>query len=149
MLSTLNERRLGRAGEALAHGRPGRLMRTAKTLVASGLLLSLGARGSARRSAQNVASVLYLAGGLAFRFGWVEAGKASAHDDEAVALMARGGVTTDERMRGGTEQRARSEDRPPLADTGPVRALRAWSAIVGQASLIAEALIRRAPRSPA
>ncbi|HWF73817.1 MAG TPA: NrfD/PsrC family molybdoenzyme membrane anchor subunit [Solirubrobacteraceae bacterium] len=149
-LSTINERRLGRAGEALAHGTPARLSRIAKTLVSSGLLLPLIARGRARRPAQNVASLLYLAGGLAFRFAWVEAGKASAHDDDAVALMARGSVTADERLRVGTEQRALSEDRPPLADGGPVKVLRAWSAAVGRASLFAESVLKRVrPRSPA
>jgi formate-dependent nitrite reductase membrane component NrfD len=141
-LSTINERRLGRGGETLAHGTPGRIMRTAKTLVGSGLLLSLGARGRARRPAQNVASVLYLAGGLAFRFAWVRAGRASAHDDEAVALMARGQVTADERWRAGTEQRAISDDRPPLADTGLAKVLRGWSTNVGRASLLAERLLR-------
>ncbi len=149
-LSTLNERRLGRAGEALSHGTPGRLMRAAKALVTAGLVLPLLARGRVRRPAQNVASGLYLAGGLAFRFAWVQAGKASAHDDDAVAWMARGQVTSDERLRESTEQRAVSEDRPPLADTGPAKALRAWSAAVGRVSLMAERLLTRArPRSPA
>jgi hypothetical protein len=36
-----------------------------------------------------VASVLYLLGGLSFRFAWIEAGRQSAGDDEAVARMAR------------------------------------------------------------
>jgi len=143
-LSTLNERRLGRAGEALAHGTPGRLFRAAKALVGGGLVLPLIARGRARRPGQNLASALYLAGGLAFRFAWVEAGKASAHDDDAVALMARGRVTADESLRAGTEQRALSEDRPPLPETGPAKALRAWSAIVGRLSLSVERALTRA-----
>ena len=142
-LSALNERRLGRAGEALAHGTPGRLSRAAKTLVGGGLVLPLIARGRARRPAQNLASVLYLAGGLAFRLAWVEAGKASAHDDEAVALMARAKLTPDESLRVGTEQRAVSEDRPPLADSGPLHAVREWSATIGRASLFVERLISR------
>jgi hypothetical protein len=33
--------------------------------------------------------VLYLLGGLSFRFAWIAAGRNSAHDDEAVARMAR------------------------------------------------------------
>ena len=41
------------------------------------------------RTAHHVASVLYLAGGLAFRYAWVAAGHNSATDDEAVARMAR------------------------------------------------------------
>jgi hypothetical protein len=36
-----------------------------------------------------VASVLYLLGGLSFRFAWVAAGRNSANDDEAVARAAR------------------------------------------------------------
>ncbi len=41
-------------------------------------------------------SVCYLAAGLCFRYGWVEAGKRSAADDEAVARMARGAATEGE-----------------------------------------------------
>jgi formate-dependent nitrite reductase membrane component NrfD len=137
-LSTINERRLGRAGEALKHGTPYRLSTAAKVLVSSGLVLSLMARGRARRPLQNLASLLYLAGGLAYRFAWIEGGRASAHDDEAVALMARGRVTADERLRVGTEQRALSEDREPLPDEGRAKVLRRWSAIVGKASLMVE-----------
>jgi hypothetical protein len=74
----------------------------------------------------------------------VEAGKASAHDDDAVALMARGSVTADESLRAGTEQRAVSEDRPPLADSGPAKVLRAWSATVGRLSLMVERALTRA-----
>jgi formate-dependent nitrite reductase membrane component NrfD len=142
-LSTVNERRLGRAGEVLSRGTPRRLFRAAKGLVGVGLVLPLVARGRSRRPAQNVASVLYLAGGLAFRFAWVEAGKASARDDEAVALMARGRLTADERLRAHTERRVLSEDRPPLAVGGPAKTLRAWSATVGRASLLIERLVTR------
>ncbi|HWF36487.1 MAG TPA: NrfD/PsrC family molybdoenzyme membrane anchor subunit [Solirubrobacteraceae bacterium] len=150
VLSSINERRLGRAGEAISKGTASRLSRTAKTLVSSGLLLAIIARGRARRPAQNLASLLYLGGGLAYRFAWIEAGRASARDDEAVALMARGRVTADEPLRVGTEQRALSEDRPPLGDTGPVKLLRAWSATIGWASLTVERLLTRArPQSPA
>jgi hypothetical protein len=42
--------------------------------------------------AHNVASGLYLAAGLAFRYAWVEAGKVSARDDDLVAANARGDV---------------------------------------------------------
>ncbi len=143
-LSTVNERRLGRTGEVLAHGTPGLLFRTAKTLVGVGLVLPLVARGRTGRLAQNAASVLYLAGGLAFRFAWVQAGKASARDDEAVALMARGRVTADDPPRGGTEQRASSDHRPPLADAGPAKILRAWGAAVSRASLLVERVVRGA-----
>jgi len=130
-LSTINERRLGRLGDALEHGVPGRLYGAAKGLVGVGLLLQLAGRGR-RRGAQHAASVLYLAGGLGFRFAWVQAGKASARDDEVVAVMARGRLT----------RRVVSEDRAPMAETAPLKLLRRWSATVGGASLLVERLTR-------
>ena len=81
-LSALNERRLGRLGDALE----GRTFTLAKWAVRAGLALRFGSRHAA---AHHAASALYLLAALAFRFGWVEAGKASARDDEAVARMAR------------------------------------------------------------
>jgi Polysulphide reductase, NrfD len=89
-LSTINERRLGRLASGLHEGTPGRLFRAAKLAARAGLGLRalrpvLGPR------AHHAASGLYLAAGLAFRYAWVTAGKASAADHEAVALMARGG----------------------------------------------------------
>jgi DMSO reductase anchor subunit len=81
VVSHLNERRLDRLGEALGHGKPGRLFRSAKALTAAGLALR-----AARRPG---ASPLFLAAGLLYRFAWIEGGKASARDDEAVALTAR------------------------------------------------------------
>ena len=143
-LSTVNERRLGRAGHVLSEGRPGRLFRTAKGLVGAGVALNLLGVRRVGPLGQNVASVLYLAGGLAFRFAWIEAGKASARDDEAVALMARGRVTADERLRRGTERRTVSDDRPPRARGAALAAAHAWSGAVGRASLLAERLLRRA-----
>jgi hypothetical protein len=96
-LSTLNEKRLGRLGEALEQGRPGQLFRLAKWGVRTGLALRL-ARRRAGPWAHHVASVLYLLSGLAFRFAWVGAGRNSANDDEAVARAARtssGGFSPD------------------------------------------------------
>jgi hypothetical protein len=157
-LSTINERRLGRAGEAISHGTPAVLFRTAEALVVAGLVLPRidrrrggrrrsgrrwgGRRRSGRRQAQNVASLLYLAGGLAFRLAWVQAGRASVSDDEAVALMARGALTADERLRRSTEQRVPADERPPVSGRGAARALRLWSDTVGRASLVVERLIR-------
>lgn len=89
VLSTVNEKRLGRLAEGLHHGTAGGLFRAAKLSVATGLGLRLFRRRLGPR-AHHVASCLYLAGGLAFRYAWVEAGKGSAADDEGVALMARG-----------------------------------------------------------
>jgi hypothetical protein len=88
-LSTVNERRLGRFGEALEEGVPGRLLRLAKWSVRGGLALRL-ARGRVGPWSNHVASGLFLLGGLMFRFAWVGAGRTSARDDEAVARGARG-----------------------------------------------------------
>ncbi len=87
-LSEVNERRLGRLGHVLEHGRPGRLLRLARGGVVAGLALRvLGRRGGP--VVEHAASALFLAAGLAYRFAWVGAGRPSAQDDEAVALMAR------------------------------------------------------------
>ena len=81
-LSVVNERRLGDLAQPL---RESRLFKTAKWCVRAGLALRL-ARGERSRQA---AGALFLAGGLAFRFAWVEAGRRAAEDDEAVARAAR------------------------------------------------------------
>ena len=115
------------------------------TFVAVGLVLpAISRRRGIGRSAQNAASILYLAGGLAFRLGWVEAGKASARDDEAVALMARGIDARGARRRGRAQERSVSEDRSPLAGGAAAKASRAWSRSVGRASLLVERLARAA-----
>jgi hypothetical protein len=85
VLSTVNERRLGRLADALEQGMPGRLQRAAKGAVAAGLALRL----ARRRGADHASSALFVAAALAFRLSWVGAGRASARDDEAVALAAR------------------------------------------------------------
>jgi hypothetical protein len=143
-LSSVNERRLGRTGRVLSAGRPGRLVRAAKWLARTGIALNLlGARRAGARS-QHVASVAYLAAGLAFRAAWIDAGKASARDDEAVALMARGRATADERLRRGTERRTVSDEGAPRARARNLAATRAWSGTVGRTSLLVERLLRRA-----
>jgi len=88
LLSSLNERRLGGLAEPLDEGRPGRLFRFAKWSVRGGLALRL-ARKRGGPAVHHLASVLYLAAGLAFRYAWVGAGGTSAGDDEAVARAAR------------------------------------------------------------
>jgi hypothetical protein len=87
-LSTINEKRLGRLAQSLEVGRPGKLFQAAKWMVRAGLALRLG---RARRGpwVGHVSSGLFLLAGLCFRFAWVGAGRTSAHDDEAVAKMAR------------------------------------------------------------
>jgi hypothetical protein len=95
VLSQVNDARLGRLAAATTEGTPGRLFAAAKWLVRAGLALGLARRRLGPR-AHDAASVCYLAAGLCFRFGWVTAGRASAHDDEAVARMARGRATAGE-----------------------------------------------------
>jgi hypothetical protein len=88
VLSTINERRVGPLGDALKRGHAGNLYRAAKWGVRTGLALRL-LRGHGGVAVHHVASVLYLASGLAFRYAWVEAGKTSAGDDMHVAAMSR------------------------------------------------------------
>jgi DMSO reductase anchor subunit len=87
-LSAANERRLGVARRALEDGRPGRLLRTARALTIGGLALRLAGR-RAGPLADQVPSVIFLGAALAYRLGWVAAGRPSALDHEAVAEVAR------------------------------------------------------------
>jgi len=87
ILSIVNERRLGELASGLEEGRPGRLFKLAKWSVRAGLALRFArSRGP---WVHHVASVVYLAAGLAFRYAWVGAGRRSAQHDEVVAKMAR------------------------------------------------------------
>jgi formate-dependent nitrite reductase membrane component NrfD len=130
-LSSLGERRLGDAAEALRQGRPGVLYRTAKGLVVLGLSQRVLVRNRGR--ADDIASALYLAAGLAFRFAWIYAGRASAGDDALVAAGARGRPV-----------RADSIRRSPLPL--PDAARRAYGEAVRRASLAVERLARRRGR---
>jgi hypothetical protein len=48
-------------------------------------------RGPLGPNVHHAASLLYLTGGLLFRYAWVGAGRESARDHEVVAEMARSG----------------------------------------------------------
>jgi formate-dependent nitrite reductase membrane component NrfD len=135
ILSSLNERRLGRAGLSLEHGTPGRLFAAAKWGGRIGLGLRL-LRGPLGARTQHVASCCHLGAGLAFRYAWVGAGRASARDDEAVARMARGTVTVDdERLGRPRGRRLPSRPRAPRR-AGATRAR--YPELVRRASLLAE-----------
>ena len=138
-ISALGERRLGNAAEALRGGRPGIYFRTAKSLVAVGLSLQLVAR---RRGsgAQDLASAVYLAAGLLFRFAWVNAGTASATDDEAVAAMARDRHGPRDDHQRAWQGRALSARRSPLPL--PETARRAYGEVVRRISLAIERRLR-------
>jgi formate-dependent nitrite reductase membrane component NrfD len=135
-VSHLGERRLGDAGEALRRGHPGVAFRVAKSLVAVGLSLRIVSRRTGPRE-HDVASVVYLAAGLAFRYAWVYAGRESACDDAAAAAMARGAD-------GNREPRAQSSRRSPLPL--PDAARRAYGEALRRASLAIERRVRALTR---
>ena len=134
VLSTVNERRLGRAGTVLSQGRPGELFRAAKALAAIGVALNLLGPRRTTVVGQHAASVFYLIAGLAFRFAWVQAGADSARDDQAVALTARSGG-------GSGARRVVSGERSSRARAAS--ALRVWAGAIGAASLGTERCWRR------
>jgi formate-dependent nitrite reductase membrane component NrfD len=139
-LSALGERRLGTAADALSSGRPGLYFRTAKRLVGLGLSLRLVARRTGSRE-HDLASVMYLAAGLAFRFAWVYAGRASATDDAAVAEMGRDRRPRRDDHPRTWQRRALSTRRSPLPL--PDAARRAYGEAVRRTSLAIERRLGR------
>jgi formate-dependent nitrite reductase membrane component NrfD len=139
-ISGLGERRMGHASNALSRGRPGLYFRTAKSLVVLGLALRLLARRTGPRE-HELASFMYLAAGLLFRFTWVYAGRASARDDDVVAAMARGHGGPHHDQPPGSERRALSVRRSPLPLPGLVR--RAYGEAIRLTSLAIERRVRR------
>ena len=139
-LSIVNDRRLGRAAHVLHEGRAGRLFTLAKRAVETGLALRL-VRAPLGPRAHHVASGLYLAGGLLFRYAWVEAGRASAGDDEAVARMARSAG----REEGGDvfeRRRGRRVSATPRVRVGRRNLATLYAEAIRRMSLLAERLIR-------
>ena len=143
-ISAFGERRLGGAADALHRGRPGLYFRTAKSLVALGLSLRLVARRTGSRE-HDLASVVYLTAGLAFRFAWVYAGRASATDDAAVAAMGRGRRSLQDDQAERREARASSTWRSPVPLPDLVR--RGYGEAVRLTSLTIERRLRRLRRS--
>jgi formate-dependent nitrite reductase membrane component NrfD len=138
-LSSANHRHLGDIGAVMHTGRPGLLYRTAETAVTLGVSTRLVSRWMHPR-VRDVASLLFLAGALAFRFAWMEGGKASAADHPSVAAMARGSHTLgqdDVTPRGPS---LASDQRRPTRIGGLTRH---WSETVRRASLLAERVLRR------
>jgi len=132
-LSALNDRRLGPAAEPMRRGTSGAMFRAAKLAVLLGLSTRLIARRVGPR-AHDAASLLYLFGGLSFRFAWVYAGKASALDQESVVSLARA------RVGDGACVRSESKARRPLPMPGVQRA---WGEAVRRVSLGVERVVRR------
>lgn len=138
-LTSANRRRLGVAGEALDSGRHGLVSRSAERALLAGVVAKIAMRVLRRRTARDVvdiaASATYLAAGLAVRFAWLEAGRASAKDDEAAAAMGRRTRDAGDGAYGSREPRLPSTSRRPLR----VReARRAWSETVRRLSLAIE-----------
>ncbi len=128
-MSAVNERRVGEAGAALSTGAAAPLFRGAKAAVTLGLVSRVVARRFGRGT-HDAASVLYLAGGLMFRFAWVYAGRESAHDDAVVAALAREGEAV---------RAVPSVAREPVRVPGR----RAWAETVRRVSLVVEKVVRR------
>lgn len=144
-LSTVNGRRLGPDAAPLHHGRAGTLFRLAEAAAATGLALRF-ARTRWGPAAHHVASVLYLAAGLAFRYAWVDAGLASARDDRAVVRMARARGTapgTGDAAAPTPGDRMASRLRVPRT-VAPLAAARdRWAETARRVSLIVERALRR------
>jgi hypothetical protein len=87
-LSIVNERRLGELASGARDGAAGHALQGCKWSVRVGLSLRF-ARKRGGPWVHHVASVLYLAAGLMFRYAWVGAGRHSARHDDVVAKMAR------------------------------------------------------------
>jgi formate-dependent nitrite reductase membrane component NrfD len=92
LLSEINHHHLGRLAHALERGAGARWYSRAKWLARAGLGMRVARRWLGPWT-DNVASVTFMGAALCFRYAWVRAGRTSAHDDEAVARMARARAT--------------------------------------------------------
>jgi hypothetical protein len=137
LLSTVNERRLGPIARPLRSGRSGKMFRVAQAAVLVGLGAQLVGRSRSRRI-EDLASTLFLGGGLAFRIAWVYAGRASASDHEAAAAMGRARLALEEKLEVGGDPRSESEHRRALR---PLPGARVWGEVVRRASLAVERLL--------
>ncbi len=137
-LATVNERRLEAISQPLRGGQSGRMFKVAQSAVLLGLAAQLAGRRRGRHT-EDLASVLFLGGGLAFRFAWVEAGKASAADHEAAAAVGRGRLSLEGDGATGLEPRAESRLRRPWSFPGQ----RLWGEFTRRASLAIEQRLGR------
>lgn len=133
VLSSINERRLGPISRPLRAGPSGAMFRAAQTSVVLGLAAQVAGR---RRGPifENAASALFLAGGLAFRFAWVYAGRASASDHVTAAAVARGRMRLEDKLEVGGDPRSESVQRRPIR--APLHRL--WGEVVRRTSLAVE-----------
>jgi hypothetical protein len=140
-LSGINKRRLGPLSQPMRQGTPGRLFRLAESTVVLGLAAQLlQARRRDGGWSENLASLLFLGGGLAFRYAWVEAGRASAADHEAAAAVGRGRLGSEDGLEVGGDPRAESLQRPART---ALPGQRLWGETVRRISLAVERRLRR------
>ena len=133
-LSQVHRRNLGGIGDVMHRGRPGVLFRLAESSVIAGVSTRLAARW-ASPIVRDVASGLFLGGALAFRFAWVQAGKASAADHPSVVAMARGRRGLGDLTLVPSGSRMLTRLHSPI---GSGRLRRTWTEAVRRASLFAE-----------
>ena len=142
-LASVNRRRLGAAGGALDTGRPGLLSRGAERALLAGVLAKIALRVPRGRTAHDLvdaaASATYLAAGLAVRMAWVEAGQASAKDDESAAAFGRRMPVARDVAQESPQQQLASTSRLRLRSGN---AGRAWSETARRLSLAIEHRIR-------
>jgi formate-dependent nitrite reductase membrane component NrfD len=136
-LSAINRRRLHEIGDVMHSGRSGLLFRAAEIAVSAGLATRLMSRWRTRHI-QDVASVLYLAGALTYRYAWVEGGKASAANHADVAAMGRGTHSLEDLTEVPRGARMPSQARRP-GHLGSVAGV--WSETVRRVSLAVERLL--------
>jgi hypothetical protein len=94
LLSEFNRHRLGSLSSVLQDGAGAEWFRRAQWLARAGLAARLLHRRFT--PAEHFASVCFLGAALCYRFAWVRSGRSSAHDDHAVARMARERVSPHE-----------------------------------------------------
>ena len=141
-LSSLNERRLGPLAAQLEHGRGGVLFRAAKWSVLAGIALRVAERRPGG-PLHHVGSALYLAAGLAYRSGWIQAGKDSALDHDAVARTHRVNVEEEDWISRRLARRMRSRPREPRTGGAAGRASAVYADAVRRVSLGVEGVLRR------
>ena len=142
-MSSANRRQLGTTGGALDIGRHGVLLRRAERALLAGVVAKITVRLLHRRTARELvdtaASATYLAAGLAVRMAWIEAGKASAKDDESAAALGRQTRDASDSADASLEPRLGSTSRLQLRVH---RARRVWSETVRRVSLAIEHRVR-------
>jgi formate-dependent nitrite reductase membrane component NrfD len=137
-LSRAHGRSLGNIGAVMHAGRPGVLFRLAETAVTAGVGTRLMSRWASPR-VRDLASVLFLAGALTFRYAWMEAGKASATHDPSLVALGRGRQGQEDLTEVPAESRRITRPRRPL---GPDTIKHVWGEAARRTSLAVEGVLQ-------